>query len=107
MNDRNRRADDRPRIRFVVYALLLALPVAFVAGRVTEPSRVTVRQAEASPVPRDLPDSIERFHDAVAGVTCWRVMKPVDGYTVSISCLPDAVLEATWVTGGAQSGGAQ
>jgi hypothetical protein len=75
-----------------VYALLLAMPVAFVAGRATDPSRFTIRQAEAAPAPRDLPAGIVRLHDASNEVTCWLVSGRVadSGYaTTGLSCLPD------------------
>lgn len=95
-----RRSDDRPRARFVAYALLIMLPLAFIAGRATDPSRLTIREAEAVPMPRELPEGVDRFHDAAAGVTCWRAWKyrvGGAGDAAGISCLPDAALEAAWI----------
>lgn len=78
------RKDHAPRSRLVLAVLLALLPAAFIAGRATDPQRLTVRQMEAVPVPRELPPGLYRLHDAGEGVTCWRM----DGRE-GISCLPD------------------
>ncbi len=77
----NHRITDRPfRLRMMI--MLALLPVAFIAGRVTEPNRFTIRQAEATPVPSALPIGVDTFHDASEEVTCWRIER-------GLSCLPD------------------
>ena len=84
-----RRATDRPwrapfsAVAVVSLSIVLTLLAAVVAGRATAP-RFSVRDAEATPIPRVLPIGVQRFHDAQEGVTCWRV----EG-SGGISCLPD------------------
>lgn len=92
VDHRSPRIGDLPRLRYAIYALLMLLPVAFVAGRVTDPGRSTIREAEAAPVPRALPEGIDRFHDASEAVTCWRTSGvAAGGYETGsgLSCLPD------------------
>ncbi len=89
-----RRATDRPH-RLVVMILLALLPVAFVGGQLTGTGFTqAVREANAAPVPRALPDGITKFHDASDEVTCWRASDPMraQGNVASIACLPDAAL---------------
>lgn len=88
---RNRRWNDKSPVRWVVYAALVAILVAFIAGRVSQ--RVpgsTISEAEAAPVPRELPRKVSRFHDAEQGAMCWVTSEYSDGSGVGgISCLPD------------------
>jgi len=83
-------AQARRHLRMVAFALLAALPLAFVFGRGTGDRGVTIRQAEAAPVPSELPEHVERFHDAAQAATCWLVRSGGGpNYPVSLSCLPD------------------
>lgn len=81
MNDRARRATDRPWRPYIIAVLLLML-AALIAGRVTAP-RFTVRAAEAVPSPSALPPGVATFHDTEQDVTCWIAQG------VGMSCLPD------------------
>jgi hypothetical protein len=85
MNNDNRRIGDHGGIvrAVLLFAVLL---ISFIGGRATSPGRVTIREAEATPVASELPYGIERFHDASNEVTCWTA----HGYRENgLSCLPD------------------
>lgn len=82
----------RVRIQRLAVALLFALPIVFAIGRGTGDRGLTIREAEAAPVPSELPDHVTRFHDDSQGATCWLARTSV--YTpVGISCLPDQWLK--------------
>lgn len=71
--------------------VLFAVGIAY--GR-ADSSAATVREIEAQPVPRALPDGVSKFHDATDGVTCWtsthigRAGREIG----SMACMPDAWL---------------
>ena len=93
MNSPRRRSSDRP-LRIRVMCLLALMPVAFVLGQcLGRAGSTTVREAEATPVPRALPDGIVKFHDASDEVTCWAATRgdQVQNYA-GVSCMPDAWL---------------
>lgn len=98
-----RRADDRPLRNFAMLALIVTLIVAllcFYAGGVNALRSIepTVRQVEAKPVPRELPEGVARFHDSANSVTCWvtdSIRHNGDPAYGGISCLPDQLLPGT------------
>lgn len=82
------------RLKWV--ALVALFPAAFMVGQMLARSGApTVRAAEATPVPSELPPGIVRFHDAGEGVTCW------DRRGGGLSCLPDQWLASARDDGGA------
>lgn len=83
-----RRATDRPWRPAIMIALMVAA-AAFIAGRVTgQIGLESVREAEAKPVPSELPHNVQRWHDAANGVTCWQLGE-ARSQGAGISCLPD------------------
>lgn len=83
MSNDLRRTADRP-CRLRVMGLLILLPLVYGLGRCSGPMLDgATREANATPVPRELPLGVERFHDAAEGATCWRAGGP------GLSCLPD------------------
>ena len=84
-----RRADDRPRVGLVAGVFACAVS-AFIAGRLTAPTVVAaLSEAHATPVPRALPEGIEKFHDASEDVTCWMLHQYRYDGPISLACLPD------------------
>lgn len=79
----------------IVAGALLVLLAAFIAGLCSGPlldGVPTIREAEAAPVPRALPENVARFHDASEEVTCWVVHSASvtdSHYAAGVSCLPD------------------
>jgi|GEM_PF-1708167 len=86
----------RKHLRMVVVALLIAQPLVFAIGRGTGDRGMTVREAEAAPVPvpSELPLGTTRFHDETEGATCWLYDL---GYRGGLSCLPDQWLKPAQV----------
>ena len=83
-----RRASDRPWRPAIMVALVVAA-AAFIAGRVTgQIGLESVRDADAKPMPSELPPHVKRWHDATNGVTCWQLGEAWSK-GAGISCLPD------------------
>lgn len=82
----------RARLRTALIALLVALPIVFALGRGTGDRGLTIRAAEAAPVPSELPFLVSRFHDDAQGATCWMARAGKDAPT-GLSCLPDQWLK--------------
>lgn len=104
MNEHRRHDDPVARVRWVVIALVMLLPIAFGTGRLTSRPGPTVRAVEAKPVPRELPLGVDRFHDSSAAVTCWATQDSIrlngDPTYGGISCLPDRLLSSATSAGG-------
>lgn len=74
--------------RLTALLVLLSLPIVYAIGWISGPGQTSIRDAEAVPVPRELPIDVSRFHDATAGVTCYRIGAVVSS-RAALSCLPD------------------